>query len=38
MPNTYLVTPSGRIAGNIAGATDWLATDAQRLLAYYSTK
>jgi thiol-disulfide isomerase/thioredoxin len=38
MPNTYLVTPSGRIAGNIAGATDWLAADAQRLLAYYSTK
>jgi thiol-disulfide isomerase/thioredoxin len=38
MPNTYLITPSGRIAGNIAGATDWLADDAQRLLAYYSAR
>lgn len=38
MPNTYLITPSGRIAGNIAGATDWLAADAQQLLAYYSKK
>jgi thiol-disulfide isomerase/thioredoxin len=38
MPNTYLITPSGRIAGNIAGATDWLAPDARQLLAYYSTK
>jgi thiol-disulfide isomerase/thioredoxin len=36
MPITFLVTPSGRIAGSISGAVDWLASDAQKLLAYYS--
>lgn len=36
MPLTYLVTPSGRIAGYMAGVADWLAQDAQELLAYYA--
>ncbi len=36
MPLTYLVTPSGRIAGYIAGGADWLAEDGQKLLAYYA--
>lgn len=35
MPITYLVTPSGRIAGYVAGTADWLADDAQKLIAYY---
>ncbi len=37
MPLTYLITPSGRIAGYMAGVADWLAPDAQKLLAYYAT-
>jgi thiol-disulfide isomerase/thioredoxin len=37
MPITYLIDASGRIAGYISGALDWLADDAQRLLAYYSS-
>ena len=36
MPLTYLITPSGRIAGYMAGVADWLAKDAQDLLAYYA--
>lgn len=36
MPVTYLVTPSGRIAGYIAGVSDWLSADGRQLLAYYS--
>ncbi|WP_168197802.1 TlpA disulfide reductase family protein [Pseudolabrys sp. FHR47] len=36
MPLTYLITPSGRIAGYMAGVADWLAPDAQQLLAYYA--
>lgn len=36
MPLTYLITPSGRIAGYMAGVADWLAPDAQKLLAYYA--
>jgi thiol-disulfide isomerase/thioredoxin len=36
MPMTYLIAPTGRIAGDILGATDWLAPDAQSLLEYYS--
>lgn len=36
MPLTYLITPSGRIAGYMAGVADWLAKDAQELLAYYA--
>lgn len=36
MPQTYLITPSGRIAGYMAGVADWLAPDAQQLLAYYA--
>lgn len=37
MPLTYLITPSGRIAGYMAGVADWLAQDAQELLAYYAS-
>lgn len=37
MPLTYLVTPSGRVAGYMPGVADWLAEDAQRLLAYYAS-
>jgi len=37
MPLTYLVTPSGRIAGYMAGVADWLAKDGQELLAYYAS-
>lgn len=36
MPLTYLITPSGHIAGYMAGVADWLARDAQELLAYYA--
>lgn len=36
MPLTYLITPSGRIAGYMAGVADWRAPDAQELLAYYA--
>jgi len=36
MPLTYLITPSGRIAGYMPGVADWLAADAQKLLAYYA--
>lgn len=36
MPVTYLVTPSGRVAGFISGVADWLADDAQKLLTYYA--
>lgn len=36
MPVTYLITPSGRIAGYILGVADWLSADAQKLLAYYA--
>ncbi len=36
MPITYLVTPTGGIAGYIQGVADWLADDAQRLLDYYA--
>lgn len=37
MPLTYLITPSGRIAGYMAGVADWLAKDAQELLTYYAS-
>ncbi|ENN84711.1 thiol:disulfide interchange protein [Rhizobium freirei PRF 81] len=36
MPATYLVTPSGRIAGYILGVADWLSADARSLLRYYA--
>lgn len=36
MPVTYLITPSGRVAGYMPGVADWLAEDAQQLLAYYA--
>ena len=36
MPLTYLITPSGRIAGYMAGIADWQTRDAQELLAYYA--
>ncbi|WP_213775244.1 TlpA disulfide reductase family protein [Bradyrhizobium sp. dw_78] len=36
MPVTYLITPSGRIAGYISGVADWLSDDAQQLLSYYA--
>jgi thiol-disulfide isomerase/thioredoxin len=36
MPVTYLITPSGRIAGYISGVADWLSDDAQQLLTYYA--
>lgn len=36
MPVTYLITPSGRVAGYILGVADWLADDARKLLAYYA--
>ena len=37
MPVTYLITPSGRLAGYILGVVDWLTDDAQKLLEYYAT-
>lgn len=37
MPITYLVGASGRVEGYIEGTADWLADDAQQLLAYYSS-
>jgi thiol-disulfide isomerase/thioredoxin len=37
LPITYLIDAAGRVEGYIAGAADWLADDAQRLLAYYSS-
>lgn len=36
MPITYLITPSGRVAGFILGVADWLTGDAQKLLDYYA--
>lgn len=36
MPVTYLVTPSGRIAGFIEGVAEWASEDGRRLLAYYA--
>lgn len=36
MPITYLITPSGTIAGYIQGEADWMTPDAQQLLAYYA--
>jgi thiol-disulfide isomerase/thioredoxin len=36
MPVTYLITPSGRIAGYIPGVADWLSGEAQQLLSYYA--
>ncbi len=36
MPITYLVTPSGWIAGSISGASDWLSPAGRRLLDYYA--
>ena len=36
MPLTYLITPSGRIAGYISGIADWIPEDGQALLAHYS--
>jgi thiol-disulfide isomerase/thioredoxin len=36
MPVTYLITPSGQIAGYISGVADWLSDEAQQLLAYYA--
>lgn len=35
MPLTYLITPSGHIAGYIAGVADWMSRDGQALLAHY---
>lgn len=35
MPITYLVGPSGRIEGYIAGAPDWLSPAGTRLLLFY---
>lgn len=37
MPITYLIGVSGRVEGYIEGTADWLADDAQQLLAYYSS-
>lgn len=36
LPVTYLITPSGRIAGSISGVADWFSDDAEQLLAYYA--
>lgn len=36
MPITYLITPTGAIAGYIQGVSDWLSDEAQRLLEYYA--
>lgn len=36
MPVSYVVTPSGKIAGFIEGAADWASAEGQRLLAYYA--
>ena len=36
MPVTYLITPSGQIAGYISGVADWLSEEAQQLLTYYA--
>lgn len=38
LPITYLIDPAGQLEGYIAGAADWLADDAQKLLAYYSSR
>lgn len=35
IPTTYLITPSGWIAGLISGVTDWTSREGQNLLAYY---
>ena len=37
LPITYIVTPTGLVAGYITGQVDWSTPDAQRLLAYYGT-
>lgn len=37
MPMTYLVTPSGQIAGYLSGAADWLSEEAKGFLSYYSS-
>ena len=37
-PTTYLVTPSGVIAGYITGPVDWDAPDARALLSYYARR
>lgn len=37
LPITYLIDAAGQLEGYIAGAADWLADDAQRLLAHYSS-
>lgn len=37
LPITYLITPSGRIAGYVSGISDWLTQDARKLLAYYAS-
>lgn len=35
LPITYLITPSGLIAGYITGPVNWAAPGAQRLIDYY---
>lgn len=37
LPITYLIDAAGQLEGYIAGAADWLADDAQRLLVHYSS-
>jgi thiol-disulfide isomerase/thioredoxin len=37
LPVTYLITPSGTVAGYIQGVVDWSADDARRLLDYYAS-
>ncbi|UWU23666.1 TlpA family protein disulfide reductase (plasmid) [Rhizobium sp. CB3060] len=37
MPITYLLTPKGRIAGFIEGASDWLSPEGQALINYYAS-
>lgn len=37
IPITYLITPSGWIAGSISGASDWLSPAGRRLFEYYAS-
>jgi hypothetical protein len=38
MPASYIVGPTGRIEGYLAGEADWLSKDARDLLTYYSQR
>jgi thiol-disulfide isomerase/thioredoxin len=38
MPVSYIVGPTGRIEGYLAGEADWLSKNARDLLTYYSQR